>query len=106
MTERLNGKWKGWGREERGKSREEGWGRIKGIRSNLKGPEVIYNPPGVQCAHHPALWSWAVFDLPHGSSHLFSGEAGSTKGQSNVISSLVEPLALLGVLVPFCFHHG
>lgn len=59
---------------------------------------MIYNPFGVQCAHHSALWSWIVFDLPHGLSHLLSGEAGRTKGQSNVISSLVEPQALAVVI--------
>lgn len=106
MTERQNGKWKGGGRGKRGKQKEEWQERIKGIRSNLKGLEVIYNPFGVQYTHHSALWSWVVFDLSHGSPHLLPEEAVRTKGQSNVISSLVEPRTLLVVLLPCYFSWG
>ena len=72
----------------------------------MKGAEVIYNPLSVRCAQHSALWSPAVFDLLHGSSHLLPREAGRTKGQSNVTSSLVELQALPGVLLPCCFYWG
>ena len=81
MTERLKGKGRRGGERRAG---EEWWER-------MKAPEVIYNPAGVQCAQRSALWSPAAFDLPSSSSHLLSGEAGETKGQSNVSSSLVEP---------------
>ena len=81
MTERLKGKGRRGGEQQAG---EEGWER-------MKGPEVIYNPAGVQCTQRSALWSPAGFDLLSSSSHLLSGEAGGTKGQSNVSTSLVKP---------------
>lgn len=81
MTERLKGKGRRGGERWAG---EEWWER-------MKGPEVIYNPAGVQWAQRSALWSPAGFDLSSSSSHLLSGEAGGTKGQSNVSSSLAEP---------------
>lgn len=92
--------------ERKEASRRKRGSRIKGIRSNLKGLGMIYNPFGVQYAHQSALWSWIVFDLPHGSSHLLFGEAGRTKGQSNIISSLVEPQALPVVLFSFYCYCG
>lgn len=65
---------------------------------------MIYKPFGAQDAHRSALWSRAGFDLSHGSSHLLPEEAVGTKGQSNIISSLVEPQALLVVLLPCYFY--
>ena len=58
-----------------------------GFPGGSDGKESAYNvrDPG------STLWSPAGFDLPSSSSHLLSGEAGETKGQSNVSSSLVEP---------------
>lgn len=80
MTERLNGE----GKEGR---TEEAERRVGG--ENERGRSDLQST-WCPCAQHSALWSPAAFDLLHGSSHLLPREAGRTKGQSNVASSLVE----------------